>query len=106
MGALRLIQVNVDRLRPLLEKFDGQQTLAAVKRFADYAAEKAGQPAAQSPQGDEMLKAAVMLLTDLKRSVTEAKGQVCLRRLTEAEAASEQALALVRRALQGPRIIL
>lgn len=106
VGALRLIQVNVDRLRPLLEKFDPQQTLAAVKRFADYAAEKAGKPAAQSQQGQEMLNAAVMLLTDLKRSVTEGKGQVCLRRLTEAEAASEQALALVRRALHGPRIIL
>ncbi len=106
VGALRLIQVNVDRLRPMLEKFDPQQTLAAVKRFSDYAAEKAGKPAAQSPQGQEMLNAAVMLLTDLKRSVTEAKGQVCLRRLTEAEAASEQALALVRRAMQGPRIIL
>jgi hypothetical protein len=31
---------------------------------------------------------------------------VCLRRITEAEAASEQAVALVRNALQGPRIIL
>jgi len=106
VGALRLIQVNVERLRPLLEKFEPQETLAAVKRFSDYAAEKAGKPAAQSQQGQEMLNAAIMLLTDLKRSVTEAKGQVCLRRLTEAEAASEQALALVRRALQGPRIIL
>ncbi|XXF75113.1 hypothetical protein P2318_18755 [Myxococcaceae bacterium GXIMD 01537] len=106
VGALRLIQVNTDRLRPLLEKFDPQQSLATVKRFAEYAAEKAGKPATESPQGQEMLNAALMLLTDLKRAVTEAKGPIALRRLTEAEAASEQALALVRRAMQGPRIIL
>lgn len=106
VGALRLIQVNAERLRPLLEKFDAQQTLDTLKRFSDYVAEKAGQPAKQTQQGQEMLNAAMMLLTDLKRSVVEGKGQVSLRRLTEAEAASEQALALVRRALQGPRIIL
>ena len=53
-----------------------------------------------------MLQAAMMLLTDLKRAVTTTQGPLCLRRLTEAEAASEQALALVRKAMQGSRIIL
>jgi hypothetical protein len=53
-----------------------------------------------------MLQAALLLLADLKRAVTETQGMLCLRRLTEAEAKSEQALALVRRALQGGRIIL
>jgi hypothetical protein len=53
-----------------------------------------------------MLKAAMVLLGDLKRAVTTEKGDLCLRRLTEAEAASEQAVSLVRKALQGPRIIL
>lgn len=106
VGALRLIQVNVDRIRPLLDKFDGNQSLDAVRRFTEYMAQKAGKAATETPQGKEMLQAALMLLTDLKRAVTEVKGQLCLRRLTEAEAASEQALALVRKALQSPRIIL
>jgi hypothetical protein len=106
VGALRLIQVNADRLRPLLEKFDANATVDAINRFAAYVSEKAGKPAAAGGQGQEMLQAAMHLLSDLKRAVNESKGQLCLRRLTEAEAASEQALALVRRALQAPRIIL
>jgi hypothetical protein len=106
VGSLRLIQVNPGRIKVLLEQFDPDKTLDVLKRFTQYLAEKAGKPAAESPQGQEMLKAAMMLLTDLKRSVTTAQGPLCLRRLTEAEAASEQALALVRKALQGSRIIL
>jgi hypothetical protein len=47
-----------------------------------------------------------MLLSDLKKAMTMGQGPLCLRRLTEAEAASEQALSLVRRAMQGSRIIL
>jgi hypothetical protein len=46
-----------------------------------------------------------VLLTDLKRVIDSGK-DVCVRRLTEAEAASEPALALVRQALSGSRIIL
>lgn len=106
VGSLRLIQVNASRIKPLIEQFDPAKTQDVLNRFTQYLAEKAGKPAQESPQGKEMLQAALMLLTDLKRSVTTAQGPLCLRRLTEAEAASEQALALVRRAMQGGRIIL
>ncbi|MDC0707970.1 hypothetical protein POL68_05760 [Stigmatella sp. ncwal1] len=107
VGALRLIQINPERIKPLLEQFDPDKTADAVRRFTKYVAEKAGKPTEETPQGKEMLQAAMMLLADLKRAGTTVQGgQLCLRRLTEAEAASEQALALVRRALQGGRIIL
>lgn len=106
VGALRLIKVNVSRIKGLLEKFDANQTVDAVRRFTKYMEEKAGKGAPPNPQNEEMLKAATVLLSDLKKAVTETKGDVCLRRLTEAEAASEQAVAVVRQALQGPRIIL
>jgi hypothetical protein len=106
VGALRLIQINPTNIKGLLERFDPQKTADAVKRFTQYLAQQTGKPAEESPQGKEMMQAAMMLLTDLKRAVTTQQGPLCLRRLTEAEAASEQALALVRRAMQGGRIIL
>lgn len=106
VGSLRLIQINAARIKPLLEQFDPDKTVDVVNRFTQYVSEKAGKPVEESPQGKEMLQAAMMLLTDLKRAVKETQGPLCLRRLTEAEAASEQALALVRRAMQGGRIIL
>ncbi len=105
VGALRLIKVNAERIKPLLATFDPDKTIDAVRRFTKYMEEKAGKGAPPNPQAEEMLKAATVLLTDLKRAVTE-NGDLCLRRLTEAEAASEQAVSLVRKALQGPRIIL
>ncbi|MDY7228130.1 hypothetical protein [Hyalangium rubrum] len=106
VGALRLIQVNPARIKGLLEQFDADKTADVVKRFSQYLSDKAGKPAQETPQGKEMMNAAMLLLTDLKRAVTTGQGMLCLRRLTEAEAASEQALALVRRAMQGGRIIL
>lgn len=106
VGALRLIKVNGERIRELLEKFDPDKTVDAVRRFTKHMEDKAGKGAPPNPQNEEMLKAAMVLLGDLKRAVTTEKGDLCLRRLTEAEAASEQAVSLVRKALQGPRIIL
>jgi hypothetical protein len=106
VGALRLIQINPDHIKPLLEQFDAAKTADVIKRFTQHLAEKSGKPAQESEQGKQMMDAAMLLLTDLKRAVTTGQGPLCLRRLTEAEAASEQALALVRRALQGGRIIL
>jgi hypothetical protein len=106
VGALRLIQINSAQIKPLLEQFEPEKTADVVKRFTQYLADKAGKPAQQSEQGKQMMDAAMLLLTDLKRAVTTGPGPLCLRRLTEAEAASEQALALVRRAMQGGRIIL
>jgi hypothetical protein len=106
VGALRLIKVNAERIRTLLEQFDPDKTVDAVRRFTKHMEDKAGKGAPPNPQNEEMLKAAMVLLGDLKRAVTTEKGDLCLRRLTEAEAASEQAVSLVRKALQGPRIIL
>jgi hypothetical protein len=106
VGSLRLIQINPASIKGLLEKFDPEKTADAVKRFTQYLAEKAGKPAEETPQGKEMMQAAMVLLSDLKRAVTTGQGPLCLRRLTEAEAASEATLALVRRAMQGGRIIL
>ncbi|HZH79167.1 MAG TPA: hypothetical protein VEY88_24280, partial [Archangium sp.] len=106
VGALRLIKVNADRIKPLLTHFQPDGVVDSVRRFTKYMEEKAGKGAPPNPQNEEMLKAVTVLLTDLKRALTEAKGDVCLRRLTEAEAASEQAVAAVRQSLQGPRIIL
>jgi hypothetical protein len=105
VGALRLIRINSARIKPLLEQFDPAKTADTIKRFSEYVAQAAGKPATESPQGKEMLQAALTLLADLKRSVTQVQGDLCLRRLTEAEAASEQALAVVRKALQGSLII-
>jgi hypothetical protein len=106
VGALRLIQINPARIKGLLEQFDADKMADAVNRFTAYLSEKAGKPIQETGQGKEMMQAAMMLLTDLKRAVTSGQGMLCLRRLTEAEAQSEQALALVRRAMQGGRIIL
>jgi hypothetical protein len=106
VGALRLFQVNPTRIKGLLEQFDPAKTADVLKRFTQYLAEKAGKPAEESQQGKEMMQAAMVLLSDLKRAVTTLQGSLYLRRLTEAEAASEQAMALVRRAMQGSRIIL
>lgn len=107
VGALRLYQINPSRIKALLEQFDPEKTADVVKRFTQYLVEKSGKTSPEeSPHSQEMIQAAMMLLTDLKKAVTTNQGPLCLRRLTEAEAASEQALALVRRALQGGRIIL
>jgi hypothetical protein len=104
VGALRLIRINPSRIKPLLEKFDANATADAIKRFGEHVALAAGKPATETNEGKQMLQAALTLLTDLKRALAQG-GELCLRRLTEAEAASEQALAVVRKALQGSIII-
>lgn len=106
VGALRLIKVSPERLKPLLESFDADKTLDAVRRFTAYMEKEAGKAAPPNPANEEMLNAVRVLLTDFKRALKEGKGELHVRRITEAEAASEQALDLVRRALQGPRILL
>jgi hypothetical protein len=105
-GVQRFLKLKTDRLKPLLERFDANQMVDAVRRFTKYMEEKAGKGTPPNPQNEEMLKAATVLLTDLKRAVTEAKGELCLRQITEADAMSEQVVAAVRQALNAPRIIL
>ncbi|HLL53407.1 MAG TPA: hypothetical protein VK447_07670 [Myxococcaceae bacterium] len=109
-GAIRLVQMKTDVIGPLLEKFDPAKSRETVARFVALLEEKAGQKSAPPPQGQPSLSdAAFALLTDLKRAaeVTKAGTHVLtLRRVTEAEAASEQALGELRKALRAPRIIL
>ena len=52
-----------------------------------------------------MLDAALTLLGDVQKLVKEGK-DLYVRRMTEAEAASEPAIAQLRQVLSGPRIIL
>lgn len=102
----RMIQVGKDALRPVLEKLDPQATRDAVGRFQKLLEEKSGTP---RPGPSALLDASLTLLTDLKRLVLDPKhadAALCVRRVTEGEAASEPALALVREALSAPRIIL
>jgi hypothetical protein len=103
---LHLLRVDTARIKPLLERFDANQMVDAVRRFTQYMEEKAGKGAPPNPQNEEMLKAATVLLTDLKRAVGEGKGQLCLRQMTEGDAMSEQVMSVVRQALTAPRIIL
>lgn len=104
--APRLIQVDASAVLELVKDFDADKTRDALTRFSAYLEEKSGAKAQASEPAQQMQDAALMLLADLRRSLLEGKGQLVLRRLTEAEAASEQAVAVVRQALQGPRIIL
>lgn len=103
---LRLVKVGIDAIKEPLSKFDEKKTRDAIARFGAEVKKQVGEV---PPQGHEeakqMLDAALVLLGDLKR-VVDAGKDVCVRRLTEAEAASEPALAVVRQALSAPRIIL
>jgi hypothetical protein len=105
---LRLIKVGLDAVRPALEAFDAGKSRDAIERFAAMVREKTG-PTPAAGQGAEeakmMIEAAIRLLVDLKGLLAGGK-ELYLRRLTEAEAASEPALAQVRQAASGPRIIL
>jgi hypothetical protein len=104
-GSLRMIKLKTDRIKPLLDKLDPPKTQNAVERFAAHVKEKSGVAPQAGGEGPQLLAAALALLQDLKR-VISAGGEICLRRTTEAEAASEGAMNVVRKALQGPKIIL
>lgn len=104
---VRLIKVKPDSVKEALAAFDAQKTRDAIKRFGDHLKEKGGVvgEAKGAQEAKTMLDAAMTLLTELKQSVASGK-DLYVRRMTEAEAASEPALAQVRQALSGPRIIL
>lgn len=103
---LRLVKVGLDAIREPLSKFDEKKTRATLEKFAADVKRQTGEVALQGQaEAKQMLDAAMVLLTDLKRVVESGK-DVCVRRLTEAEAASDPALSMVRQALSGPRIIL
>lgn len=104
---VRLIKVGTASVKEALAAFDPQKTRDAIKRFGDHLREKGGVAAeAQGAQeAKTMLDAAMTLLSDLKEAVAAGR-DLYVRRMTEAEASSEPALAQVRQALSAPRIIL
>lgn len=104
-SSLRLIQLNVERLRGLLASFDATKTKEAIRRFGAYVFELSGTQPPAGGEGEEVLMTALGLIEELQTILATNK-PVCLRRTTEAEAASEGALVEVRAALNGPRIIL
>jgi hypothetical protein len=107
-GVPRLLTVPSEPLQRLLATFDARAVAASLERFTAYLTEKAGKPVQASSPGKQMEEAALALLSELKALVAGAGATslLVMRRLTEAEALSDGALAPVRQALQGPRIIL
>ena len=104
---VRMIKVGTDSLKEALAAFDPQKTRDAIKRFGDHLKEKGGVvgEARGAEEAKTMLDAAMTLLAELKQAVAAGR-DIYVRRMTEAEAASEPALAQVRQALSAPRIIL
>jgi hypothetical protein len=105
VGQPRIIKVTLDAVKTPLEKFDAGKTKDAIARFTKHLEAKLGEAPKSQPQAAEMLDAALAILDDFKK-ISQSGQMICVRRLTEAEAASDMALMQVRSALHGPRIIL
>jgi len=107
-AAPRLIKVKPDSLKALFKIYEPAKLKDGIQRFGKYLGEKAGKAQAEPAQAKRMEEVAFTLLEDAKRVVeaVDKGAELYVRRLTEAEAASEPALGLLREALQGPRIIL
>ena len=107
VGNVRLIKVGTDAIKGPLEKFDAAKTRDAVARFGAYVKTQGGSAVADQgkAEAEQMMSAALSLLEELKKISASGK-DVYVRRLTEAEAGAEGAMAVLRGALQGPRIIL
>lgn len=115
-AAPRLFKIDLagSGLDVLLATFDPAAVRSAVERFAEgvkqategraFASASGGAPGEPS-----LLDVSLALLQDLKavaEVVRSGDGVLCLRRTTEAEAASEPSLRQLGKALTGPRIIL
>ncbi len=106
VGDLRLIKVGPAGIADAVKAFDAAKTKASVAEFTKLVRAKVPQGnAEQTAQAEAMFDAALTLIADLKTIIADGK-DLCIRRLTEAEAASEPALALVRESAKAPRIIL
>jgi hypothetical protein len=105
----RTLSVSRAKVEELTRSFDPQASADVISKFTAELAQKVGQPIKPTDAAQQMTKAALTLLADVKRLAQEAAkdgGALYLRRLTEAEGTSEPVLQVVRKALQGPRIIL
>jgi hypothetical protein len=115
-NALRMLSVDCEFLQKPLSEFDGEKLKMTIERFSNYLKEKTGEPlleasASETPENKEsktVLDSAISLLDDLKSvcSPHSKPSTVFIRRLTEAEAEAEGAFELIRKSLQGPKLIL
>jgi hypothetical protein len=115
-NALRMLSVDCEFLKKPLGGFDGEKLRETLERFADYLKEKAGkllpevleEEALRNKETQTVVDSAIRLLMDLKDISTplSPSGTVFIRRLTEAEADAEGAFELIRKSLQGPKLIL
>ena len=104
-----MIKAKPDALKALFKSYDPAKVKDSLQRFEKYLEEKSGgQKPPEAAQGERMEEIAFTLLEDARKvlAAVDQGAELYVRRLTEAEAASEPALALLRAALQGPRIIL
>jgi hypothetical protein len=109
----RLIVAPVAPLASLFAEFNRGAVRAAVGRFTRHAVAEAQGADAAAPNVDSgLLGPALELLGELATVVeavsatSSGERVLCVRRAPEAEAASDAALVELRRAMQGPRIIL
>lgn len=106
LAPLRLAGLKLDVIGPALSAFDAVKSRDAFRRFSPSLEQQTGK-AVEAREADRVFDEALELIGDLKKVwESRGKGPAAMRRLTEAEAAGEPALSLVRKALQGPRIIL
>ncbi|MCL2012628.1 MAG: hypothetical protein FWG75_07585 [Cystobacterineae bacterium] len=110
-NALRMLKVDCEFLQKPLSEFSGEKLQMTLQRFSAYLKEQKGgaPPEALREQDAQIaLHSAMGLLEELKNMCgPHAHAHtVLLRRLTEAEAEVEGAFELIRKSLQGPRLIL
>jgi hypothetical protein len=108
-ASLKLIRLDPQSLERVLPQFDPEKTRESVKQFAAYLQSSLPAAAGRPLEVGQMLEVALTVLSDFKRVASLTSGDekiFCLRRLTEAEAASEPVLSAIRDALRAPRIIL
>ncbi len=103
---LRLFEVRLDRLGPAFAAFDPASVKASFDRFLQHVAAQTGKPVPPG-RSEQVIAEACAQLTELKKIYdARGKGRVFVRRMPESEAAADAALAVVRKAMHGPRIIL
>jgi hypothetical protein len=108
-GVPRMLEVGTSSVRAPLTRFDPEKIRAAMKRFGEAVEKQAGKAPVLGPDAEQMLEASLTLLTDFQKlmgTLQPGKTALCVRRITEAEAASELTLSVLRKALFGPRLIL
>lgn len=111
LPAVRLVQTPPASAGEALTGFDARALRSSIERFRDGLAAQAGAeaPAAPAHDGPTLLDVSLSLLEDLSDVMTRVAGGagvLCLRRATEAEASTEAGIDELRKALNGPRIIL